>query len=78
MFEAHRCHSHIKFTGFSKMALTTVTPWALLVPVFGMSASSLLLAEPLPLWKLIAASLVLLGLLLNLYYSKTKLIKPSV
>ncbi len=70
MFEAHRSHSHIKFKGFSKMTLTTVTPWALLVPIFGMSASCLLLAEPLPLWKLIAASLVLLGLLLNMFYSR--------
>jgi O-acetylserine/cysteine efflux transporter len=40
----------------------TVAPWALLVPVFGMSASALLLGEPLPLWKLGAAALVLLGL----------------
>ncbi len=49
-----------------------VTPWALLVPVFGISASSIILAEPLPPWKLVAASLVLLGLLLNLYFSKQK------
>ena len=48
----------------------TVTPWALLVPVFGMSASSILLSETLPLWKLVAAGLVLLGLLLNMYYTK--------
>jgi O-acetylserine/cysteine efflux transporter len=45
----------------------TVTPSALLVPVFGMSASALLLAEPLQGWKLLAAGLVLAGLALNLY-----------
>ena len=43
----------------------TVTPMALLVPVFGMSASSVLLHEPLPLWKLVTAALVLAGLALN-------------
>ena len=37
----------------------TVTPMALLVPIFGMAASSLLLGEPLPAWKIIAALLVL-------------------
>jgi O-acetylserine/cysteine efflux transporter len=44
----------------------TVAPMALLVPVFGMGASALLLAEGLPAWKLIAAALVLAGLALNL------------
>lgn len=42
-----------------------VTPWALLVPVFGMSASALLLAEPMPWWKLLAMLVMLLGLGLN-------------
>lgn len=44
----------------------TITPMALLVPVFGMSASALLLGEPLQWWKLLAAALVLSGLALNL------------
>lgn len=44
-----------------------IVPMALLVPVFGMGASSLLLAEPLPTWKLIAAALVLAGLAINLF-----------
>jgi O-acetylserine/cysteine efflux transporter len=39
----------------------------LLVPIFGMGASSLLPAEPLPAWKLIAAALVLGGLAINLF-----------
>lgn len=44
----------------------TVTPVALLVPVFGIAASAWFLAEPLPAWKLIAGALVLGGLALNL------------
>lgn len=44
----------------------TVTPMALLVPVFGMAASSLWLAEPMPAWKLSAMALVMAGLALNL------------
>jgi O-acetylserine/cysteine efflux transporter len=48
----------------------TVTPAALLVPVFGMSASAWLLAEPLQAWKLAAAALVIAGLALNFYSSR--------
>ena len=43
----------------------TVSPMALLVPVFGMGASALLLGESLPAWKLAAALLVIGGLALN-------------
>jgi len=45
-----------------------VTPMALLVPVFGMGASTLLLGESLPLWKLAAAGLVMAGLAVNLLW----------
>jgi O-acetylserine/cysteine efflux transporter len=45
----------------------TVTPAALLVPVFGMGASALAFGEPLPPWKLGAAGLVMAGLALNLW-----------
>ena len=48
----------------------TVTPMALLVPVFGMGASTLWLAEPLPGWKLAAAALVLGGLAINLLWQR--------
>ena len=48
----------------------TVAPMALLVPVFGMGASALWLAEPLPAWKLAAAALVIAGLALNLLWPK--------
>jgi len=40
----------------------TVSPWSLLVPVFGMAASAVLLGEALPIWKLTAAGLILTGL----------------
>jgi O-acetylserine/cysteine efflux transporter len=46
----------------------TISPIALLVPVFGMSTSALLLSEPMPAWKLIAAGLVMSGLALNLVW----------
>ena len=45
----------------------TVTPSALLVPVFGIASSAWLLGEPLQPWKLAAAALVIGGLALNLY-----------
>ena len=46
----------------------TITPMALLVPVFGMGASSWLLGESLPAWKLVAAALVMGGLAVNLLW----------
>jgi len=48
----------------------TVTPLALLVPVFGMGASAWWLGEALPAWKLAAAALVLAGLALNLLWPR--------
>ncbi|HUQ29744.1 MAG TPA: EamA family transporter [Usitatibacter sp.] len=39
-----------------------VTPYALLVPVFGMGASALMLGEPMPPWKLVAGAMVLGGI----------------
>jgi len=41
-----------------------VSPYALLVPVFGMGSSALFLGEPLPAWKFTAAALVLGGIAL--------------
>lgn len=49
-----------------------VTPWALLVPVSGMIASNIMLNEPMPLWKITAALLILTGLSLNIYISVKK------
>lgn len=52
----------------TKHPAAVVTPMALLVPIFGMSASAIVLNEPMPRWKLIAAGLVLAGLALNLLW----------
>lgn len=41
-----------------------VTPYALLIPVFGMGSSALMLGEPLPPWKWVAAALVIGGIAL--------------
>jgi O-acetylserine/cysteine efflux transporter len=49
-----------------RYSAATVTPWALMVPVFGMSASAALLSEPMPWWKLLAMGLIVGGLGLNL------------
>lgn len=50
----------------------SVTPLALLVPVFGMGASALWLSEPMPGWKIGAALLVLGGLALNLLWPRLR------
>lgn len=50
----------------------TITPMALLVPVFGMSGSALWLGESLPPWKLAAAALVMAGLALNLLWPRVR------
>ncbi len=46
---------------------STIAPFTLLVPVFGMLSATMLLGEPLPRWKLQAAALVITGLALNLF-----------
>jgi O-acetylserine/cysteine efflux transporter len=51
----------------------TVTPLAMLVPVFGMGASAWSLGEPLPSWKLAAGALVLLGLLVIVLWPRLRL-----
>lgn len=43
---------------------TTVTPFALLIPIIGMLSSAVFLGESLPGWKLLAALLVIAGLAL--------------
>lgn len=50
----------------------TISPMALLVPVFGMGASALLLEETLPSWKLFSAALVMAGLALNLLWPRLR------
>jgi len=51
----------------SRYPATTVAPFTLLVPVVGFSSSALLVGETLPTWKLFAAFLIVLGLIINLY-----------
>ena len=48
----------------------TISPTALMVPVFGMGTAAWWLGEPLPTWKLVAAGLVMLGLALNLLWPR--------
>lgn len=55
----------------NRYSAATVAPWALLVPVFGMSASALLLAEPLLWWKILAMMLIVSGLALNMLGNRT-------
>jgi O-acetylserine/cysteine efflux transporter len=56
----------------ARHSASTVTPTALLVPVFGMAASALALHEGLPAWKLAAAALVMGGLALNLLATRRR------
>jgi O-acetylserine/cysteine efflux transporter len=56
----------------SRHSAASITPMALLVPVFGMATASLMLAEPLPGWKLAAAALVLCGLGLNMLWPRLR------
>lgn len=48
----------------------TVVPFTLLVPIFGMFASSLVFGEGLPAWKLIAVIFIMLGLMVHLFGSR--------
>jgi O-acetylserine/cysteine efflux transporter len=53
--------------------LSTVAPFTLLIPIFGMLASHYLLGEPLQSWKLLAAGLVVGGLCINLFLKSPKI-----
>ncbi|HOE43751.1 MAG TPA: EamA family transporter [Rhodoferax sp.] len=52
----------------SRYSAATITPMALLVPLFGMGSSAWWLRESLPGWKIGAAALVMGGLALNLLW----------
>jgi O-acetylserine/cysteine efflux transporter len=52
----------------SKHPAALVAPAPLLVPIFGMGASAFFLDEPLPGWKIMAAGLVIAGLMVNLFW----------
>ncbi|MCX8498470.1 MAG: EamA family transporter, partial [Caulobacteraceae bacterium] len=50
----------------------SITPMALLVPVFGMITANLMLGEAMPIWKLTAAGLVMLGLGVNVAWPQIR------
>ncbi|MEA9598492.1 EamA family transporter [Polynucleobacter sp. AP-Sanab-80-C2] len=52
----------------SKHPAAAVAPAPLLVPIFGMGSAAFFLSEPLPLWKIFAAGIVILGLMVNLFW----------
>ncbi|MDF2890102.1 MAG: O-acetylserine/cysteine exporter [Clostridia bacterium] len=51
----------------SKYPAATVAPFALLVPVIGMSSATLLFGEAFSLWQLIGALLVMMGLFVHVF-----------
>ncbi len=56
----------------SRHPAATISPFALLVPVFGMTTAALVMSEPLPSWKLMAAALVMSGLALNVAWPRVQ------
>lgn len=51
----------------SRYPAAVVSPFALLVPVVGMSSSALLLSETISLWRAVGALLVMAGLLIHVF-----------
>lgn len=56
-------------------SVTTVAPFALLVPIFGILSSALVLNEELQTWKVIAAILVIAGLCINVLWARFIMLK---
>ena len=54
----------------ARYPMTTIAPFALLVPVVGLLSSACWLGESLPVWKLIACLFVVLGLLVHVIASR--------
>lgn len=61
----------------SRYTAATVAPTALLVPVFRMGAAAIWLGEPLPIWKFVAAALVLSGLCINILWPRFAAIRAA-
>ncbi len=72
--------THVGYTLWSwllaRHPASAITPFALLVPVFGMLSSALFLHEALPAWKLEAAGLVLIGLTVTVFGPRLRLSRP--
>ena len=64
-------------TLLARYPVSTVAPFTLLVPVFGFLGSAVLLDEPLQGWKLLASSLVIAGLCVNLFGPRLARVRPS-
>jgi O-acetylserine/cysteine efflux transporter len=56
---------------------SSVAPMSLLVPVFGMGAATMWLGEPLPTWKLAAATLIIGGLAVNVFGPRLSRWRPG-
>lgn len=56
----------------SRYDAAVVSPWALLIPVFGMGASAFFLGEALPAWKLGGGALVLAGIATIVFFGMRK------
>lgn len=54
---------------------STVTPFTLLVPIFGLLTAALHLGEPLPGWQLQAAAFVISGLVLCVFGPRLKILR---
>ncbi len=54
----------------ARYTAATVSPFALLIPVFGMGASAFFLDESIPMWKSGAALIVIFAMLLNTFGAK--------
>ena len=61
----------------SRYPAATVTPTALLMPLFGMSASSLLLGESFPPWKAEGATLIIAALCINVIAARFRGLRPQ-
>lgn len=46
-------------------SLLTIVPFSFFIPIIAMFSAALILKEPLPYWKMVAASVVLLGLVIE-------------
>jgi O-acetylserine/cysteine efflux transporter len=56
----------------SRYPAAVVSPFALLVPVIGMSSASLLLGEKFSLWQIIGSLVVMIGLVVNVFGGRLK------
>ena len=58
----------ILWQSWGRHPAAVVSPISLLIPVLGIGSAAVFLGEPLPLWKITAATLVIAGLGINMYW----------